>query len=159
MIDRQTLGSGGVIAGRSSTDISITSLTGMKMHHLAKICVLFAIVVGVLASIAATDSANHRAPDLTGKSVIVDREGWYIGVSENVRFVTIGKDSFIVIPSPESQAEYDQWIPLEKVSGIKVFDELTDAEAYARQTSPFAKTEDAGAPDEPIKTGDAPENR
>lgn len=102
------------------------------------------VLLGALASLAATHEGKAK-PDspLAGKAVIIEMDGIYFGVKENVRFETIGSQDFIVVPMQyKNVAEhYDHWWRLDRVTGLKVFDSLDDAVAYDKKTSPFRKRE------------------
>lgn len=99
------------------------------------------VLLGILMSMAATNTEpSPQESDLSGKAAIVEREGWYIGVKQNVRFETVGTKDFIVVPmTQDDSTTYDYWMPLDKIVGLKVFDTLNDAQAHDKKSSPYAK--------------------
>ncbi|PQO28150.1 hypothetical protein [Blastopirellula marina] len=102
------------------------------------------VLLGALASLAATHEGEAKTDSpLAGKAVIIEMNGNYFGVKENVRFETIGSLDFIVVPMQyKNVAEhYDHWLRLDRVTGLKVFDSLDDAVAYDKKTSPFRQRE------------------
>jgi hypothetical protein len=99
-----------------------------------------ASVVSISAQSTSTAPDSSNAPHLAGKFVIIERDGWYIGVKANVRFASLGNKAFIVCPMDHSDGEsYDYWMPLESVNGLKVFERLEEATAHDKRTSPNAK--------------------
>jgi hypothetical protein len=109
----------------------------------------FLIVIAILGIGAAVTSLNAQSnstetisqdiPNLNGKSVIIERDGWYIGVKEDVRFASVGQRDFLVVPMNHKDGEsYNYWIGLEKISGLKVFEKLEDAISHDKKTSPHA---------------------
>ena len=106
---------------------------------------VFAIsVLGIGVFVASTKAqttsiapVSSSEPNLKGKFVIIEKENWYIGVKENVRFASVGNKDFIVVPMSHKDGEsYDHWMGLEKISGLKVFEKMEDAIAYDKKTSP-----------------------
>jgi hypothetical protein len=57
--------------------------------------------------------------------------------------VTVGSTGYVVVPidHKKSGLKYDQWMRLDKVSGVQVFGSLEDAERYEKESKPNAKKE------------------
>jgi len=92
---------------------------------------------------AQSSSGIPRGPDvpsLAGKVVIIERDGWQVVVTENVRFSSVGNKDFIVFAMKQDDGRsYDYWQKLDNVSGLKVFDNMADAMAHEKTTLSRAK--------------------
>lgn len=112
----------------------------MKRHLPLSIAVI--LVLGAAFSVAATQSKRiDEASPLNGKSVIIEMKGAYFGVKENVRFESVGRLDYIVVPMNDAGANqsYEHWWRLDEVYAIKVFDSKEEALAHDKKTSPFRK--------------------
>ncbi|MCA9213973.1 MAG: hypothetical protein KDB27_12965 [Planctomycetales bacterium] len=111
------------------------------MNRLIPMAILTVVLLGTYMSMAATNSGpSPQEAGLSGKAVIVEREGWYIGVKQNVRIETVGTKDFIVVPMTQDDSKtYDYWMPLDEIVGLKVFDKLNDAQAHDKRSSTYAK--------------------
>ena len=99
-----------------------------------------AVVTSLNAQSNSTAPVKQDIPTLSGKSVIIERDGWYIGVKENVRFASVGQRDFIVVPMNYKDGEsYDYWMGLERISGLKVFEKMEEAIAHDKKTSPHSE--------------------
>ena len=110
------------------------------MNRLIAGVLVFIVGTAIYVSMGANNNsapATPLPPDLIGKVVIFDRDGWTSTVSENVRFTIIGQNSFLVFARLKSDAEqFDYWVPLNTIKGLKVFDNLEDAMAHDKKSNP-----------------------
>lgn len=110
------------------------------MTRTATVAVLCAILVGALASIAAINASSPSGiPDLEGKSVVIVREGYPVTAfppAQDVTLSVIGERQFLVCPrNGDDGLAYDNWIPLDSVSGLMVFENMEDAIKYRARYS------------------------
>ncbi|MCC6511512.1 MAG: hypothetical protein IT423_20600 [Pirellulaceae bacterium] len=79
-----------------------------------------------------------KGSSIDGKTVLIESDGEYFGPKEHVRFETVGNHTFIVIPMhyPQTDEKFLQWLPMEKVRQLKVFDSKEDAHSFAKRSSP-----------------------
>lgn len=101
------------------------------------------ILTGAFVSIASSQNADvERGNSLEGKAVIIQMERVHFGVKQDLRFETLGNRGFFVIPMQEQDGDhYDHWWPMDKVTGLKVFDSVKDAKAYDKKTFPSRERE------------------
>jgi len=115
----------------------------MKRILIASISTVVAL--GTVVSIAATQNTSRPSTSpLHGKSVIIEMDGVIFGVTENIRFETVGQVDYIVVPM-QHDVSYDHWWRLDRVRGIKVFDSKESAIAHNKKTSPVRSPEPVGS--------------
>ena len=102
------------------------------MKQIALSVAALVVLTGVIGSVAATHATSSPADQLlAGKSVIVEAKGVTFGISENVRFESIGQHDFIVVPVQvgTTEAKHDYWLSLDQVLALRVFDSMEQAVA------------------------------
>ncbi len=90
------------------------------------------VLAGVIGSVAATHATSSAADQrLAGKTVIVEAKGVTFGISENVRFESIGQHDYVVVPVQvgTTEAKHDYWLSLDQVLALRVFDSVEQAVA------------------------------
>ena len=101
------------------------------MKRIATAATICLVLVGLLASIAATNAdAPSSVSHFEGKTVIV-QGGPTLPPAENVRYGEVGKREFLVVPlTRDDGASFDYWLPLDRVSSLLVFNSMEDAFEY-----------------------------
>lgn len=105
----------------------------MKAAVAGTLLVAIAIFGSMFALAAGGDAATPGDSNLSGKYIILDVRGRNrLGVLENVRFDSIGKRDFVVVPlkHKESQRPFEYWAPVDDVTAMMVFASHEDATAY-----------------------------
>ncbi|TWU23511.1 hypothetical protein [Novipirellula artificiosorum] len=98
--------------------------------------VFLAVLIGTVFSIAATQDVPHQGDSrFAGKAVIIQTEGVYFGVRDDVRFESIGSTDYIVLSSRHDRT-YDQWYRLDIVDELKIFDSKEEALSYDKMARP-----------------------
>jgi hypothetical protein len=134
----------------------------MKRISLS-VAVLF-VLAGVIGSVAATHATSSPADQrLAGKVVIVEAKGVTFGISENVRFESLGQHDYIVVPMQvgTTEAKHDYWLSLDQVLALRVFDSMEQAVAsdpshQQKEASSHATTESPEATDTASVDEDVP---
>ena len=100
------------------------------MKRTATATVLGVILVGAIASIAAVNAGSSSVvPDLKGKTVVIVRPGYPL--AQDVTLGVIGERQFLVMPNKgDDGLAHDYWIPLDSISGLRVFENMEDAAKY-----------------------------
>ena len=87
---------------------------------------LVALFIGLFVSLGATTPPNAANP-FAGKVVLVERGGWRLSLSKDVRVETVANGSFVVLPMSQDDVKWEQWINLDDVDSFKVFENMEDA--------------------------------
>ncbi len=116
----------------------------MRINKYALPVLVSLVAIGIVASIAATNTPNSDSP-LKGKFVLVSQPGVLHSVHGGARFESVGQTDFVVVPMQhtDTTVTYDYWIPLKDVSLLQVFHLKKDADDYiARRDKPRQASSD-----------------
>ena len=99
---------------------------------------IFLLFPAALMAVAASSPESV----MNQKAIVVDVNGVYFGVQENVRLEETNGQSFVVVPrnpGKRDQASYEYWVPMNRVDGLRVYESREDAIEYQKERSTVRK--------------------